>query len=52
MIDKLYNKWKIKTSKQVYTVKNFKTPIFIFSLNRIFIKPVEFKEKEELFIEE
>ena len=33
-------------------LKIFKIPIFIVSLNRIFIKPVEFKEKEELFIEE
>lgn len=32
-------------------LKIFKIPIFIFSPNRIFIKPVEFKEKEELFIE-
>ena len=33
-------------------LKIFKIPIFIVSLNRIFIKPVKFKEKEELFIEE
>lgn len=33
-------------------LKIFKISIFIVSPNRIFIKPVEFKEKEELFIEE
>lgn len=33
-------------------LKIFKIPIFIVSPNRIFMKPVEFKEKEELFIEE
>ncbi len=33
-------------------LKISKISIFIVSLNRIFIKLVEFKEKEELFIEE